>query len=157
MIPLALNGKSDDGQLLIIIAYLRDTYGIPLERIKKDWFILFDSADYSILSVSENVSREQASQEPKPLFRHPDIIVFDENKKIKYVIELDGKSHYWYRPHLKNKWQKKKDVAKRNADYHFACIPLVVIDILDLQYLEKSWFVHLDEELERLGMLTQNK
>ncbi len=157
MIPLALNGKSDDGQLLAIIAYLRDTHQIPRERIKKDWFILFDNEDYSILAVCDSVSREQAQQIPKPKVRHPDIIVFDEYKKIKYVIELDGKSHYRYRPHSKNMWQKKEDVAIRNADYHFGCIPLIIIDILDMEYLEKSWFVHLDEELEKLGMLTQTK
>ena len=152
MIPLAINGKSDDNQLLALTAYLHDTHKIKKELIKKDWFILFDVSDYSIISVADHVSKDQATKHPRPLVRHPDIIVFDEKRKIRYVVELDGSSHYRYRPHLKNKWQKKHDVGKRNDDYKYANIPLIVIDIVELKQQTKyNWFTWLDKELKRLG------
>lgn len=162
MLPLAMNGKSDDIQLNSLISYLEITHKIPKHTIKKDWYILFDNSNYNILQISSEVTKEQMQSRPKPLIRHPDIMVFrdddDERQQynsrtLDYVIELDGKSHYHYRPHRKCKWQKKKDVAVRNMDYHYANIPLIIIDILEMSYLKKSWFVHLDEELKKLGKI----
>ena len=161
MLPLALNGKSDDIQLNSLIAYLRDTHKIPIGTIKKDWYILFSRETYDILQILPFVTIQQAQSKPKPLIRHPDIMVFEQTeptqlctkKTLKYVIELDGKSHYHYRPQLKNKWQKKESVAERNSDYDLANIPLIIIDILEMQQLKKSWFEYLDEELKKLGEL----
>ena len=138
------DGKTDDVQLHALIGYLKATHQIPNNRLKKDWFIRFDPADYRTLSITDFVSNQQMTRRPPAVIHRPDIMILDKKLNIKpmVIIELDGGVHHTA--------PGTKKTAKRNKNYSYAEIPLIVIDIMDLKELGLTWFEYLDQELAKL-------
>ncbi len=134
-------GKTDEIQLQALVAYLRDSQHIPIEQIKKDWYLLLDRTTYRVMGFYEYVLESQLLS--RPIIHHPDIIILDSHNKIHCIIELDGSVH-------KMRSVAKK-TAKRNSNYKDANIPCIVIDIIDLKYLKVSWFEFLDKQLAKLS------
>ena len=136
-------GKTDEVQLHKIVDRLKTVHNIPAELIKKDFFLLLDKQDYHVIDIVPFVTIQQMAL--KPLVRRPDIIILDKETKKKpvLIIELDGSVHHTP--------SGLKRTFKRNGDYSYARIPLIVIDDDDLKYLETSWFEYLDSELKKRG------
>ena len=138
---LQINGKTDDNQLIAIIAWLKITKKIPITQLKKDYFILISKWDAAVTGPFKHLTEIQTKGD---IPHRPDIIILNKKGKITLIIELDGSVHHSY---------GLRKTRIRNNNYKDAKIPFIVIDILDLQYLKKDWFVFLDEEMDKLSYL----
>ena len=140
---LQINGKTDDEQLIAIISYLHEVQEIPRKFLKRDYFILISESDgATVTGPYRSLTQEQTIGN---IVHRPDIIILNEKSEISMIIELDGSFHH------SNSGLKKTRI--RNENYDNAGIKYVVIDILDLKYLETSWFVFLDHELTKIFLV----
>ena len=124
--------------MVFLADYLHNAYGIAWERIRKDWYILAD-AEYHDITVRESVSKPLA--ERTDIIRHPDIMILKEgcHYSPELIIEMDGAVH-----HTK---PGRKKTEKRNADYRYMGVPLIIIDLPDLAEAGTNWMEFLDRQL----------
>ena len=141
MIPLRLDGKSDEAQLVELQNYLRKKHKIGGDRIKKDWFLTCDS-EYVRIRAWPHLSRCDLIKNAA-IIRHPDIIIMDYIHMAQpcLIIEMDGSVHHTP--------AGRRKTESRNSDYHYMGIPLIVLDLPDLAEMDLTWQAFLDHQMEK--------
>lgn len=134
-------GKQDTEDLIKIASWLKEKYGDKI-IVRREWYLRFSRYDYKLVDILEFVTREQCYDKNLQV-RWPDIMVLDrQNGKLLFVIELDGWIH---NVKLGKTW-------KRNADYEFAGIKLIIIDEETLKLNNIDWFTYLEKEIDKLNI-----
>ena len=125
--------KNDTFDLLNIQKHLKTRYGIST---KKEYFFLFNKSTSELVRIKEYVTEHEAY---KFKVRCPDLYVYNSKGKLVCVIELDGKVHD----------VKTERTLKRNSDYMYAEIPMIVINQQDLLEEQKSKIICWKDKLHQ--------
>lgn len=109
--------KNDEVDLVEIGQFLRDT---TKYRVEREWYVIFNKhtgvyMGYSAQAVVDNVNHK---------VRNPDLLLIDKDiNKIVLIIEIDGSVHDVH----------YDDTEKRNAQYEYAKLPLLVIQKSEIE------------------------
>ena len=126
-------GRPDADIVFKIKQYLRKVHRIPADRIKTEHAIKLYKSGGIVLGPSHH---------RKGMVRTPDIVVVDEEDKIRFVIEQDGRIH-------DSKKHAEKDEA-RNRHYTNAGIPCIVLNTSAIRSEGMTAAQYLDREMERV-------
>ena len=123
--------KNDTTDLVELGQFLRDT---TKYRVEREWYVVFDKKSGKYMGYTKTVPNNVTIK-----VRNPDIILIDKKtKKLVLVIEVDGDIHR----------VKYTDTLERNFDYEFAKVPLLVIDLLEV---DKNIFDFVTRKIQELG------
>lgn len=128
-----------DSEIIFKIGqHLRRAHKIPADRIKTEHAVRIYKDGYVVLKPN----RRGRAPRSKGLVHAPDIIVLDDDDRIRFVIEQDGRIHESNRV-------AKKDV-ERNRHYAAAGIPCIVLSTRAIRSEGVPAAEYLDREMGRV-------
>jgi len=112
--------KNDDVDLVEVGQFLRDTFKY---RVEREWYIVLDKMSGKYMGFTRTVPDSIMTFKTEKV-RNPDLILIDKDTyKLKLIIEIDGGIHD----------KKFFGTEKRNEEYFFAGLPLLVINKSEIE------------------------
>ena len=109
------------------------------KNVVYDYFMCFDKLTGEINMIAQSLTREQVERYK---VQHPDVLVFGDENRALFVVEIDGSIHHT-KPGM-------RQTERRNTTYRNAGIKCIVLDKADLKVLKMTWQDYLNDELKGL-------